>query len=58
MTTSHQIGIAGLGLLGSALAHRLITSGFTPKGYDPDAAKVAALVTAGGIAGGDRKSVV
>jgi 3-hydroxyisobutyrate dehydrogenase-like beta-hydroxyacid dehydrogenase len=52
MTMSHQIGIAGLGLLGSALAHRLITSGFTPKGYDPDPAKVAALAKAGGIAGG------
>jgi 3-hydroxyisobutyrate dehydrogenase-like beta-hydroxyacid dehydrogenase len=52
MTTSHQIGIAGLGLLGSALAHRLVASGFTPKGYDPDAAKVAALAKAGGIAGG------
>jgi 3-hydroxyisobutyrate dehydrogenase-like beta-hydroxyacid dehydrogenase len=51
MTTSRQIGIAGLGLLGSALGHRLITSGFTPKGYDPDAAKVAALAQAGGIAG-------
>jgi putative dehydrogenase len=51
MTTSRQIGIAGLGLLGSALAHRLVTSGFTPKGYDPDAAKVAALAKAGGMAG-------
>ena len=51
MTAARQIGIAGLGLLGSALAHRLVTSGFTPKGYDPDAAKVAALAKAGGIAG-------
>ena len=51
MTAARQIGIAGLGLLGSALAHRLIASGFTPKGYDPDAAKVAALAKAGGIAG-------
>ena len=50
MTTARQIGIAGLGLLGSALAHRLITSGFTPKGYDPDAGKIAALAKAGGIA--------
>ena len=50
MTMSHQIGIAGLGLLGSALAHRLITSGFTPKGYDPDPAKFAALAKAGGTA--------
>ena len=52
MTAARQIGIAGLGLLGSALAHRLIASGFTPKGYDPDPAKVAALAKAGGIAGG------
>src|SRR4051794_14224852 len=50
MTAARQIGIAGLGLLGGALAHRLITSGFTPKGYDPDPAKVAALAKAGGIA--------
>jgi 3-hydroxyisobutyrate dehydrogenase-like beta-hydroxyacid dehydrogenase len=50
MTTARQIGIAGLGLLGSALAHRLITSGFTPKGYDPDAGKIAELAKAGGTA--------
>jgi 3-hydroxyisobutyrate dehydrogenase-like beta-hydroxyacid dehydrogenase len=50
MTTARQIGIAGLGLLGSALAHRLIASGFTPKGYDPDAGKIAALAKAGGTA--------
>src|SRR4051794_10116570 len=47
MTTSRRIGIAGLGLLGSALGARLITCGFTPKGYDPDASKVAALAQAG-----------
>jgi len=50
MTTSRRIGIAGLGLLGSALGARLITCGFTPKGYDPDASKVAALAQAGGTA--------
>jgi 3-hydroxyisobutyrate dehydrogenase-like beta-hydroxyacid dehydrogenase len=50
MTTARQIGIAGLGLLGNALAHRLITSGFTPKGYDPDGGKIAALARAGGTA--------
>src|SRR5438132_436635 len=37
MTTARQIGIAGLGLLGSAPAHRLIGAGFDPKGYDIDA---------------------
>ena len=50
MTTARQIGIAGLGLLGSALAHRLIGAGFDPKGYDIDAAKVDAFAKAGGIA--------
>ena len=50
VTTARQIGIAGLGLLGSALAHRLLTNGFSPKGYDIDAAKVAAFAKAGGTA--------
>jgi 3-hydroxyisobutyrate dehydrogenase-like beta-hydroxyacid dehydrogenase len=52
MTTARQIGIAGLGLLGSALAHRLIGAGFDPKGYDIDAGKTAALGKAGGTAAG------
>ena len=50
MTISRQIGIAGLGLLGSALSHRLIGAGFTPKGYDIDPGKIAALAGAGGLA--------
>jgi 3-hydroxyisobutyrate dehydrogenase-like beta-hydroxyacid dehydrogenase len=50
MTTARQIGIAGLGLLGSALAHRLLTNGFSPKGFDIDAAKTAAFGEAGGTA--------
>src|SRR2546421_4930738 len=50
MTTARQIGIVGLGLLGSALGARLIGAGFDPKGYDIDAAKVAAFAKAGGIA--------
>lgn len=50
MTTARQIGIVGLGLLGGALAHRLLTSGFTPKGCDLDSAKVAAFAQAGGTA--------
>jgi 3-hydroxyisobutyrate dehydrogenase-like beta-hydroxyacid dehydrogenase len=52
MTTARQIGIAGLGLLGGALAHRLIGAGFDPKGYDIDTAKTAALAKAGGTAAG------
>jgi putative dehydrogenase len=50
MTTGRQIGIAGLGLLGSALAHRLVGAGFDPKGYDIDPAKTVALAKAGGVA--------
>jgi putative dehydrogenase len=50
MTIARQIGIAGLGLLGSALAARLIGAGFTPKGFDIDGAKTAAFAQAGGVA--------
>ncbi|HZQ61415.1 MAG TPA: NAD(P)-binding domain-containing protein, partial [Casimicrobiaceae bacterium] len=49
MTTARQIGIAGLGLLGSALAHRLLGAGYSPKGFDIDAAKTAAFAKAGGV---------
>src|SRR3954452_4819602 len=48
MTARRTIGIAGLGLLGSALAHRLIGAGFDPKGYDIDQTKTAAFAQAGG----------
>src|ERR1041384_2052130 len=50
MTTARTIGIAGLGLLGSALAHRLIGAGLDPKGFDIDAAKTTAFAKARGIA--------
>ncbi len=50
MTTARQTGIAGLGLLGAALAHRLVQAGYSPKGYDIDPDKIAALAKAGGIA--------
>jgi 3-hydroxyisobutyrate dehydrogenase-like beta-hydroxyacid dehydrogenase len=50
MTIARQIGVAGLGLLGSALGARLIGAGFTPKGYDIDAAKVTSFAHAGGVA--------
>jgi 3-hydroxyisobutyrate dehydrogenase-like beta-hydroxyacid dehydrogenase len=50
MTTARQIGLAGLGLLGSALAHRLLAAGYSPKGFDIEAVKVAALANAGGTA--------
>ena len=50
MTTARQIGLAGLGLLGSALGHRLLAAGYSPKGFDIDSAKTAAFAKAGGTA--------
>jgi putative dehydrogenase len=50
MTAARQIGIAGLGLLGSALAHRLISSGYSPKGFDIDATKTTSFAKSGGAA--------
>jgi len=50
MTTARTVGIGGIGLLGSALAHRLIGAGFDPKGTDIDAAKTSAFAKAGGTA--------
>jgi 3-hydroxyisobutyrate dehydrogenase len=48
MTTARQIGLAGLGLLGSAIGHRLLAAGYSPKGFDIDAAKTTAFAKAGG----------
>jgi 3-hydroxyisobutyrate dehydrogenase-like beta-hydroxyacid dehydrogenase len=45
---SDPVGIVGVGLMGSALAQRLIASGFTVTGYDIDAAKIERLVALGG----------
>jgi 3-hydroxyisobutyrate dehydrogenase-like beta-hydroxyacid dehydrogenase len=43
-----EIGLIGLGLMGSALAQRLLASGFRVVGFDLDAAKRQALEAAGG----------
>src|ERR1700741_5423181 len=50
MTTASTVGIGGIGLLGSALAHRLIGAGFDSKGYDSHTAKTASFANAGGVA--------
>jgi len=47
---SDPVGIVGLGLMGSALARRLIAAGFSVVGYDVDAAKNDGLVALGGRA--------
>jgi len=44
------VGLVGLGLMGSAIAQRLLGAGFGVRGYDLDAGKRAHLVAAGGTA--------
>jgi 3-hydroxyisobutyrate dehydrogenase-like beta-hydroxyacid dehydrogenase len=48
MTTREPIGIVGLGLLGSALAERLLAAGFPIRGYDVDTSRCTALESLGG----------
>jgi 3-hydroxyisobutyrate dehydrogenase-like beta-hydroxyacid dehydrogenase len=50
MTTPKQIGIVGLGLMGSALAQRLIGAGYGVIGFDIDAQKLRSLEKLGGAA--------
>ena len=50
MTTPKQIGIVGLGLMGSALAERLIGAGYGAVGFDIDAEKLRSLDKIGGAA--------
>ena len=44
----NPVGLVGIGLLGEALAHRLLQSGFAVVGFDVDPAKTAALAKLGG----------
>lgn len=45
-----SIGLVGLGLLGSALAERLLSKGWSVSGFDVDAERCAALADSGGVA--------
>ena len=45
-----NVGLIGLGLMGTALAGRLLRAGFSAHGYDVDAAKSERLREMGGIA--------
>ncbi len=47
---SSSVGIFGLGLIGMALAQRLLPAGFSVWGFDPDAARGAVLQDSGGKA--------
>jgi 3-hydroxyisobutyrate dehydrogenase-like beta-hydroxyacid dehydrogenase len=48
MSEHQRVGVIGLGLLGEALAHRLLKAGFAVTGYDLDGAKTARLAEFGG----------
>ena len=50
MPERSPVGLIGLGLLGQALAHRLLGAGFAVMGFDVDAAKNAKLAELGGRA--------
>jgi 3-hydroxyisobutyrate dehydrogenase-like beta-hydroxyacid dehydrogenase len=53
-----RIGILGVGLLGSAVASRLLARGFTVTGYDPRREQLDALNATGLVAAGDPAAVV
>ena len=48
MTDRNPVGLIGVGLLGQALAHRLLGAGFEVIGFDVDPAKSARLAELGG----------
>jgi 3-hydroxyisobutyrate dehydrogenase-like beta-hydroxyacid dehydrogenase len=50
MTAAKPIGIVGFGLMGSALAQRLIGAGYGVVGFDIDAEKLRSLEKLGGTA--------
>jgi 2-hydroxy-3-oxopropionate reductase len=50
MPERSPVGLIGIGLLGQALAHRLLGAGFEVLGFDVDAAKNAKLAELGGRA--------
>ena len=49
MSANRQVGLIGLGLLGSAIAERLIAARFRPYGFDIDPATRAAFERRGGV---------
>ena len=49
MTSAASVGMIGLGLMGSALAARLIEAGIAVSGFDTDPAKGEALKAMGGV---------
>jgi 3-hydroxyisobutyrate dehydrogenase-like beta-hydroxyacid dehydrogenase len=57
ISLSHDVGLVGLGIMGSAMAANLVVAGVRVHGTDTDPARVEALVEAGGIAASDAAAV-
>lgn len=52
-----RVGVIGLGIMGGAIARNLLAAGFPVAGFDPDAARAAALAGAGVVACGSAAEV-
>ena len=57
MDECKDIGLIGVGLLGSALAERLLKAGFIVQGFDTDGEQLQALAASGGHAAPDAAAV-
>jgi putative dehydrogenase len=55
---SQEVGLVGLGIMGSAMAANLVAAGVRVHGTDTDPQRVDALVEAGGVAAPDVAAVV
>lgn len=52
-----RVGLLGLGIMGSAMAHHLMAAGFEVLGFDVDPGRLATLVAAGGVAAASPREV-
>lgn len=55
--TPHEIGLIGIGLLGSAIAQRLMDAGISVRGFDLDPGRCAWLAERGGITAEDPSQI-
>ena len=57
ITATHPVGVVGIGLVGLAIVERLRAARIKVLGYDVDAARRDALVSAGGVAAASANDV-
>ena len=58
MIDTSRVGIVGIGLLGSAIAQRLINGGCVMHGYDSNPSQIESFVAHGGLMMGDTAEVI